>query len=100
MKIRFLTFVSLFIFLVAGSLRAQEKKDELIQFSGITVTADSLNPVPYTKISVKEKRKGTTSDMVGYFSFIAHKSDTILFNGLGYKPASYIIPDTITKNRY
>ena len=79
---------------------AQESVDDLIQFSGITVTADSLNPVPFTKITIKNKKKGTTSDVYGYFSFVAHKNDTILFNALGYKPASYVIPDSITKNRY
>ena len=80
--------------------KAQESADDLIQFSGITVTADSLNPVPFTKIVIKNKKKGTTSDIYGYFSFVAHKNDTILFNALGYKPASYVIPDSITRNRY
>ena len=37
---------------------------------------------------------------MGYFSFVAHKGDTILFNALGYKPAAYIIPDTIRHQRY
>ena len=100
MKKQILLFVSVFIFLACGTFRAQGQKEELIQFSGITITADSLNPVPFTKILIKDKNKGTTTDMVGYFSFIAHKSDTILFNALGYKPVSFIIPDTITKNRY
>jgi hypothetical protein len=81
-------------------LHAQEINDDLIQFSGITVTADSLNPVPYTKMWIKSKNKGTTSDLYGYFSFVAHHHDTILFNALGYKPASFVIPDSITKSRY
>jgi hypothetical protein len=45
-------------------------------------------------------KRGTTSDVMGYFSFVAHKKDTILFNAIGFKPASFIIPDTITKSRY
>jgi len=36
----------------------------------------------------------------GYFSFVAHKNDTILFSALGYKRGTFIIPDTITKSRY
>jgi hypothetical protein len=99
MKISIIVFLLLFFPLFFYQVKAQEN-DDLIQFSGITVTADSLNAVPYTKIIIKNKNKGTTSDIYGYFSFVAHKQDTILFNALGFKPASYVIPDTITKNRY
>ncbi|NQV02936.1 MAG: carboxypeptidase-like regulatory domain-containing protein [Bacteroidia bacterium] len=73
---------------------------KLVQFTGITITADSLAAVPYAKIYVKTSREGTTTDMMGYFSFVAHIGDTILFNALGYKPASFIIPDTISHQRY
>lgn len=72
----------------------------LVQFTGITITADSLAPVSFAKIAVKTTRAGTTADAMGYFSFVAHIGDTILFNALGYKPASFIIPDTIHHRRY
>jgi hypothetical protein len=72
----------------------------LVQFSGMTITADSLNPVPYTKIVDIGSHRGTTSDVNGYFSFVAHKRDTVVFTALGFKPVSFIIPDTITKQRY
>ncbi len=81
-------------------LNAQENNENLVQFSGVTITSDSLTAVPYTRIIIKNTSKGTTSDVLGYFSFVAHKHDTILFNALGFKPASFIIPDTITKSRY
>jgi hypothetical protein len=71
-----------------------------VQFSGVTITADSLTAVPFTKIVIRGSNKGVISDGLGYFSFVAHKQDTILFTALGYKPASFIIPDTITKQRY
>jgi hypothetical protein len=100
MKIFTIVFLMLFFPLFFLQVKAQENADDLIQFSGITVTADSLNAVPHTKIVIKNKNKGTTSDIYGYFSFVAHKQDTILFNALGFKPASYVIPDSITKSRY
>ena len=81
-------------------LNAQENNENLVQFSGVTITSDSLTAVPYTMITIKNTSRGTTSDVLGYFSFVAHKHDTILFNALGFKPASFIIPDTITKSRY
>jgi hypothetical protein len=100
MKIFTIVFLLLFSLPFYHQVKAQENIDNLIQFSGITVTADSLNAVPFTNIMIKNKNKGTASDIYGYFSFVAHKQDTILFTALGFKPASYVIPDSITKNRY
>lgn len=93
-------FILLPLLLISTSIKSQNTGSELVQFSGIVITGDSLNAVPYAKIIVKNRMKGTTSDVFGYFSFVAHIKDTILFNALGYKPASFVIPDTITKQRY
>ena len=90
-------FISLIPF---GQLIAQEAEDELVQFSGIVVTADSLIPVPYTNISIKNTHRGTSSDYYGYFSFVAFKSDTIVFSAVGFKKGVFSIPDTITGSRY
>lgn len=80
--------------------QANRENEDLVQFSGITITADSLNPVPYARIHDICSHRGTTSDANGYFSFVAHKKDTVIFSALGFKPASFVIPDTITKQRY
>ena len=61
-------------------LHAQMAEDDLVQFSGIVVTADSLKPVPYTNIAIKNTWRGTIADYYGYFSFVAFKSDTIIFS--------------------
>jgi len=74
--------------------------DSLVQFSGVVVTSDSLRPVPFTHILVKNSRRGTVCDHLGYFSFVAHKSDTVLFSAVGYRRSFYPIPDTISGKRY
>ena len=74
--------------------------DDVIQFSGIVINADSLNPVPYTSIIINNTRRGTLSDYYGYFSFVALKNDTIVFSSMGFKKNTFIIPDTITQKRY
>jgi len=81
-------------------LYAQVDNEELIQFSGIVVTADSIRPVPYTNIVIKNTWRGTVSDYYGYFSFVARKKDTLIFSSVGYKKIEFIIPDTIHKDRY
>jgi predicted transposase YbfD/YdcC len=93
-------FILFLLLITPILLKAQEENTNLVQFSGVTITSDSLTAVPYTKVIIRNTKRGTTSDVLGYFSFVAHKNDTILFNALGFKPASFIIPDTITKSRY
>jgi hypothetical protein len=89
---------AILLLILAHTLHAQQV--ELIQFSGVTMTADSLNPIPYTHIRVKNTSKGVVSDAFGFFSFVAHKKDTVLFDAVGYKPATFVIPDSITRQRY
>ena len=72
----------------------------LIQFSGVVVSQDSLQPVPYCNIIDKKTKRGTTSDYFGYFSFVASKGDTINFSCVGYKKTSFVIPDTLSTNKY
>lgn len=79
---------------------ADPKKNNLLQFSGVVVEGDSLNPVPYTSIIVKNTQRGTISDYFGYFSFVAAKGDTIDFSAIGFGSAVYIIPDTLSSHIY
>ena len=66
------------------SAQVTGKKPDLVQFSGVVVT-DSLMPVPFTNILVKNTYRGTMSDVYGYFSFVAQEGDTILFSAVGFQ---------------
>jgi hypothetical protein len=98
--------IILLLLLVCYGAKAQnrgkdlDKDGDLVQFSGIVMTADSLMTLSYVNIILKRTSKGTYSDMNGYFNFVARKGDTILFNSIGYKPSSYIIPDSLTQQKY
>lgn len=78
----------------------QKKEATLIQFSGVIVEGDSLKPVPFTNIIIKGSKRGTVSDYFGYFSFVAQEKDIIEFSAVGYKKASFTIPDSLTDNKY
>jgi hypothetical protein len=86
--------------LAPKAVRAQVSDSTLVQFSGVVVTADSLKPIPFVNIFIKDSWRGTITDLYGFFSFVAHKNDDILFNALGYKTVRFTIPDTIHSNRY
>ncbi len=87
------------IILIHVSVLSQSSK-EIIQFSGVVVSEDSLQPVPFCTIIDQETKRGTTSDYYGYFSFVAQKGDSIVFSSIGYKKNNFTIPDTLTSNKY
>jgi len=79
---------------------ANNKLNPFVQFSGIIITEDSLKPIPFVNIFMKNLSRGTITDFNGFFSFVAHKGDVISFECIGYKTIVYKIPDTLTSNRY
>ena len=82
----------------AEAVKAQEK--DLVQFSGVVVTADSLKPLPYVNVLIRNTWRGTVSDYFGFFSFVARMNDTIEFSSIGFKKSTFIIPDTLSTNHY
>jgi hypothetical protein len=91
-----------FPLLAWSQTKTEAPKDNraLIQFSGVVVERDSLQPIPYTAIMIANTRRGTVSDFYGYFSFVAQVKDTIEFSAVGFKKIRFVIPDTLTTNRY
>jgi hypothetical protein len=92
--------VLLILLMLVPDLYAQEEDHDLVQFSGLVLTGDSLKAVPFTHILNRSRRRGLSSDFNGFFSFVAHKGDTILFSAVGFKKSYFVIPDTITTSRY
>jgi hypothetical protein len=79
---------------------AYAQKVDLLQFSGVVVSGDSLKPVPFTAITVKGTYRGTLSDYYGFFSFVAQEGDTIEFSVVGFRKSTYVIPDSLNDSRY
>lgn len=100
MRIKFVFF---WMFgLVLNFAMSQETKSDssYVQFSGIVVTQDSLRPLSYCTVIDKATKRGTISDFFGYFSFVAKANDTIKFSSIGFKSAEFVIPDTLTTDKY
>lgn len=91
----------IFLLFSASLVFAQPKADRrLVQFSGVVVTGDSLEPVPFASILTKGSYRGTISDVYGYFSFVAQAGDTVEFAAVGFKRGSYVIPDSLKESKY
>lgn len=85
---------------IVPELLAQQKEADLVQFSGLVVSSDTLDPVPYVNIRIKGQNRGTISDYYGFFSLVARKGETVQFSAVGYKSGQYRIPDTLKGNHY
>lgn len=101
-------FLSAFLLLIAFSgpgLQAQvlqKDSSNVIQFSGLVLTEENgkLVPVPYANVIVKEKKRGDYTNLKGYFSLAVEKGDIIAFSCVGFKTSEFVIPDTLTDDRY
>jgi hypothetical protein len=72
----------------------------LIQLSGVVIAESTLEPAPYTAVYDKTQGRGVIADYYGFFSLVTFPGDTLYFNYYGYKPSTYIVPDTLEENRY
>lgn len=94
--------LTIILFLLVSTVFAQNTKEKpLIQFTGIITDVDSNNVVPYvtvTNLSNKEQRYA--ANYKGYFSFIAHPGDTILYTAIGYRDLIQAIPAQINDTKY
>lgn len=87
-----------------GSAQLEEvdlKPDSnMIQISGVAISEKTLEPLPYTTIYNKTDKRGVIADYFGFFSMVAFPGDTLFFSFYGHKTEPYIIPDTLSDNRY
>jgi len=90
-----------FLFILSSPFLVSAQKDnDLVQFSGMVITADSLKALPYVSIRILNTNKGTYSDQGGFFSFVVRKGDTVEFSFIGNKTIQQIIPKDLNTYRY
>lgn len=95
------TFAIIFFSIICACSAVFAQNDEdLIQFSGVILDSDSLQPVPFATIKIVNTTIGTTCDANGIFSFVAEKGDSVVFESVGYKDAFFVIPDTMQTQKY
>ena len=93
-------YITIILILLMNYCFAQKEQNKLIEFAGIVVTADSLKPIPFVHIFIKETNMGTISNINGLFSIVGEKGQTIVFTFVGYKPVYFKIPDTLKHTFY
>jgi len=94
--------IGILFLLVTASAFAQQQDKPLVQFTGIVHNADSAQiVVPYVNITNTATHKTiTASNYEGYFSFVAHERDTLIFTCVGYATTRVVIPADIKTKSY
>jgi hypothetical protein len=75
-------------------------RDTVVEFSGVVLTADSLQAIPGVSITVKGQDRGTLSNDQGVFDIVAYRGDTIHFSAIGFRPKDVRIPLDLKGNHF
>lgn len=96
------TFTLIFLFFTAGLFAQQSPYGKkLVQFSGIITDLDSNFVVPYVTITNKSNQEQRyAANYKGYFSFVAHPGDTLVYNAIGYTDRVFVIPLPVGGTQY
>jgi hypothetical protein len=95
-----LTILLLF-FVTFVFAQSETKSKKLIQFSGIITDIDSNSVVPYVTITnLSKKGEKYAANYKGYFSFIAHPNDTVVFSAVGFTSRTFTLPKEIADHKY
>lgn len=90
----------LFILLPFLSNAQADSTVKIVKITGVTVTNDSLKPVPFVNVLIKGNYTGTMGDYSGFYSIVAKTGDTLVFSSMGFKREEYVIPDSLEEKQY
>jgi hypothetical protein len=79
---------------------AQQDDNDLVQFAGVVISADSSRLLPLVSIRLKGTNRGSYTDASGFFSIVARISDTIVFSSIGLKTVEYIFPKNLKDSKF
>jgi hypothetical protein len=95
--------ILVFLLVAFTQVNAQEMTSDssrILQLSGVVIGEDDLQPLPYATVWNKSLRKGIMSDFSGFFTLVSFPGDTLIFNYIGYKSSTYLVPDSLTEDHY
>ncbi|NJN28161.1 MAG: carboxypeptidase-like regulatory domain-containing protein [Cyclobacteriaceae bacterium] len=73
-------------------VQAQQEKPDVVQFSGVVSSPDTLMGIMGAHVYVPKGGRGTTTNYYGYFSFPVLEGDSVVVSVVGYRKKSVKIP--------
>lgn len=88
MRVAYLILISLISFGIAHG----QGQNKPVQLSGLVVEGDSLLSIPGAFVFVPETGRGTSTNLLGYFSFPVLPGDSVVVAAVGFKKEFFIVP--------
>src|SRR5215218_9108602 len=95
-----LAFFFCFSFLLTLPEARAQGKPQVIQFSGLVTSGDSLYGVPGVTVYVPKAGRGTVTNDYGYFSMAVLAGDSVVIRAVGYQHLTVKIPKNYNKQSY
>jgi hypothetical protein len=89
-----------FSFLLPAPEVLGQGKPQVIQFSGLVTSGDSLYGVPGVTVYVPKAGRGTVTNNYGYFSMAVLAGDSVVIRAVGYQHLTVKIPKNYNKQSY
>ncbi len=90
----------IFVLSIGTFSQVNAQNDENLKISGVVLDAESMEPVSFASILIRDSSMGTIADNSGYFSFFAQPGDSITFRSVGYQERLFVIPASLTRKSY
>lgn len=88
---KILVLIASFLVLVAVSAQAQGER-KVVQLTGLVVEGDSMLAIPGAFVYVPKSGRGSSTNLLGYFSFPVAAGDSVVVASVGYKKKAFVIP--------
>jgi hypothetical protein len=89
-----------FSFLLSAPAALGQGKPQVIQFTGLVTSGDSLYGVPGVTVYVPKAGRGTVTNDYGYFSMPVLAGDSVVIRAVGYQHLTVKIPKNYNKQSY
>jgi len=96
----FIAVASVCASLLFAQSSGAQNQSVVVQVSGLLVAGDSLVPVPYATVRVKDHYRGTITDHMGFFSMPVYSTDTLIFSAVGYRSTPFYFTEITDTRKY
>jgi hypothetical protein len=86
-----------FLGLFLPRVHAQVEVKRIYQLSGLVVTKQTKEPVPFARVRINGSYRGTVCNQEGFYSIPVAQGDTVYFTSLGYRPSAFLITDYLAE---
>jgi hypothetical protein len=89
----------LFVFCLAFLLPTFSYAQRIYQLSGLVISENGQEPLPFVTVRVNHTRRGAVSNGDGFYSIPVSQYDTVYFSHVGYHMTKFVVGDYLRDYR-